>query len=63
MPVGFERTVEGVSAQVYRPWRAGYVFYLRVAEEPGETLEVDAEVPRHLRAAGVHVPNVVYVDR
>ncbi len=61
-PVQFERTSEGVSSQTYRLTRGGDVFYLRVAEEAGQDLRVDARVHRRLRRLGVRVPDVIYVE-
>ena len=62
VPTTHERTPDGVSTQVYRIRRGAETFYLRVAEEPGENLETDAELHRRLREAGVRVPEVVHVE-
>jgi aminoglycoside phosphotransferase (APT) family kinase protein len=61
-PVHFERTSEGRSSQTYRLTRGGDVFYLRVAEEVGQDLRVDAKVHQRLRCLGVRVPDVIYVE-
>ncbi len=58
----FSRTLEGVSAQVYRVQRGDEVFYLRIAEEAGQDLRVDAELWAELRRRGVSVPEAVFVD-
>jgi aminoglycoside phosphotransferase (APT) family kinase protein len=62
VPVRCERTPEGVSTQVYRLVRGPEPFYLRVAEEPDENLETDAELHQRLLALGVRVPRVVFVE-
>jgi aminoglycoside phosphotransferase (APT) family kinase protein len=62
VPVRCERTPEGVSTQVYRLVRGPETFYLRVAEEPDENLETDAELHQRLLALGVRVPRVVFVE-
>jgi aminoglycoside phosphotransferase (APT) family kinase protein len=62
VPVTCERTPDGVSTQVYRLVRGSETFYLRVAEEADENLETDAELHRRLRALGVRVPWVVFVE-
>jgi Ser/Thr protein kinase RdoA (MazF antagonist) len=56
------RTPAGVSAQVYRVHAAVGVLYARVAEEDHEDLSVDAALLEHLRAEGLHVPQVVHVE-
>lgn len=61
--VEFERTADGVSTQMYRLTHESEVFYLRIAEEDGENLRVDAEIQSHLRGLGVRVPEVVYVEQ
>lgn len=63
VPVTWRRTPEGVSARVYRLDRANDTFFLRVAEEVGEDLAVDAALFEKLRNEGVAVPKVVHVDR
>ncbi|MEV4620193.1 phosphotransferase [Asanoa sp. NPDC049573] len=60
--VTYERTPEGVSTQVYRVFSADEVFYLRIAEEPDENLETDAELHRQLRLRGVKVADVIHVS-
>lgn len=62
VPVRCERTRDGVSTQVYRLVRGSETFYLRVAEEAGENLETDAELHERLRALGVRVARVVFVE-
>ena len=61
--ISYQRTPDGVSTQVYRLNRGAEVFYLRIAEEPQETLAVDAELLRQLRRLGVRVPDPVYLER
>lgn len=60
--VTWQRTPDGVSACVYRVDRGRDSFYLRVAEEVGEDLAVDAGVLDKLRDLGVSVPEVVHLD-
>jgi Ser/Thr protein kinase RdoA (MazF antagonist) len=62
VPVTCERTPDGVSTQVYRLVRGSETFYLRLAERADENLETDAELHRRLRALGVRVPRVVFVE-
>lgn len=62
MPVTFQRTPDGVSTQVYRIQRGRAVFYLRIAEEPDENLETEAELHRRLRGLGVTVADIVHVE-
>jgi Ser/Thr protein kinase RdoA (MazF antagonist) len=62
VPMTYQRTPEGVSAQVYQILRGSQTFYLRVAEETGENLETDAELLQRLRDAGVKVAQVIYVE-
>lgn len=59
--VEIERTVQGVAAQVYRVVRAGDEWFLRLAEQRDQTLQVDAELLARLRRIQVRVPEVVYV--
>jgi hypothetical protein len=47
---------------VYRLVRGPETFHLRVAEEPGENLETDAELHRLLFTEGVRLPRVVFVE-
>jgi Ser/Thr protein kinase RdoA (MazF antagonist) len=65
-PVSWARTPDGVSTQVYRVVRHGArgaeTFYLRVAEEPGQNLETDAELHRRLLRLGVKVADIVFVE-
>jgi aminoglycoside phosphotransferase (APT) family kinase protein len=62
VPVTFRRTPDGVSTQVYRVRRGAEVFYLRIAEEPGDNLETEAELHRRLRGLGVQVADIVHVE-
>jgi aminoglycoside phosphotransferase (APT) family kinase protein len=62
MPVTFQRTPDGVSTQVYRIQRGRAVFYLRIAEEPDENLETEAELHRRLRGLCVTVADIVHVE-
>jgi len=57
-----ERTLEGVSALVYRLDRLPGVAYLRLGEAPDEDLSTDAALLDHLRGLGVLVPEVIHVD-
>ena len=57
-----ERAPGGVSTSVYRVHRGDEIAYVRVAEEPGGRMEVEAAVHAHLRAIGVAVPEVLAVD-
>jgi aminoglycoside phosphotransferase (APT) family kinase protein len=57
-----ERTEHGAAAAVYRVRRGDEVYFLRLAEEVDENLEVDALVHERLDQAGVRVPRVVHVD-
>jgi aminoglycoside phosphotransferase (APT) family kinase protein len=61
-PLSYERTAEGVSAQVYRVFRGPEVFYLRIAEDAGDNLETDAELFHRLRSLGVRVAGTVHVE-
>jgi aminoglycoside phosphotransferase (APT) family kinase protein len=63
LPVIWQRTPDGVSARVYRLDRGNNTFFLRVAEEVGEDLAVDAALFERLRNEGIEVPQVVHVDR
>jgi aminoglycoside phosphotransferase len=56
------RTPAWAAAQVYRVQAAESVLYVRIAEEDHEDLSVDAALLDHLRAEGVHVPEVVHVE-
>ena len=56
------RTPAGVAAQVYRVQASGRVVYARIAEADHEDLSVDAALLEHLRAEGLHVPEVVHVE-
>ena len=47
---------------VYRVRADGVMYYLRVAEEPGEDLTTDALVLGRLAGLGVRVPEVVHVE-
>jgi Ser/Thr protein kinase RdoA (MazF antagonist) len=57
------RTPAGVAAQVYRVQASGRVVYMRIAEDDDEDLSVDAALLEHLAALGLHVPEVVHVER
>jgi aminoglycoside phosphotransferase (APT) family kinase protein len=61
-PVTYQRTPDGVSTQVYQLLRGSETFYLRIAEEPDEDLETDAELHQRLRDLGVKVARVVHVE-
>lgn len=58
-----ERAASGVSTIVFEVTLGADVFFLRLAEEQDESLEVDARVHRELGRLGVQVPEVVYVER
>jgi aminoglycoside phosphotransferase (APT) family kinase protein len=62
VPVTWQRTPDGVSTQVYRIRRGTEVFYLRIAEEPEDNLEAEAELHRRLRHLGVRVADIVHVE-
>lgn len=62
VPMTYQRTPQGVSAQVYQVLRGPQIFYLRVAEEIDENLETDAELHQRLHDAGVKVARVVHVE-
>src|SRR5262245_11954082 len=62
VPMTYQRTPEGVSAQVYQILRGSQTFYLRIAEETDENLETDAELHQRLRDAGVKVAQVIHVE-
>lgn len=47
---------------VYRARVDNAVFYLRVAEEPGQDLTTDAEILGRLRTLGVSVPAIVAAE-
>lgn len=57
-----ERAPGGVSTAVYRVDRDGDVVFVRVAEQPGGSMEVEAAVHEHLRTIGVSVPEVLALD-
>jgi aminoglycoside phosphotransferase (APT) family kinase protein len=57
-----ERTVEGVSALVFRLRLPSGAAFVRVAEEPNEDLSVDARLLEHLADLGVRVPEVLHVE-
>lgn len=57
-----ERTAAGSSTQVYCIRRDDAVYYLRFAEQPGESLAAEARVHALLRERGVRVPEVVYLE-
>ncbi|MDQ3327667.1 MAG: aminoglycoside phosphotransferase family protein [Chloroflexota bacterium] len=55
-----ERVVAGGSSQVYRIRRDAAVYYLRFAEQPGESLAPEARVHELLRERGVRAPKIVH---
>ncbi len=57
-----ERVTEGVSTRVYRIRRVGEIFYLRVLPEVGASFAPEAYAHTLLRARGVKVPEVIYVE-
>jgi Ser/Thr protein kinase RdoA (MazF antagonist) len=57
-----ERAPGGVSTAVYRVDRDGEVVFVRVAEQPGGSMEVEAAVHARLRTIGVTVPEVLALD-
>ncbi|MEX2236567.1 MAG: aminoglycoside phosphotransferase family protein [Dehalococcoidia bacterium] len=61
-PDSLERVATGVSTVVCRATLRDTVFYIRLAEEEGEDLAVDAAVMNELRARGVKVPEVIHVE-
>ncbi len=60
--VAFERTVTGVSTQVYRVRHGNEVFYLRIAEERAASLVPEVRVHTLLRERGVKAPEIVYFE-
>jgi Ser/Thr protein kinase RdoA (MazF antagonist) len=60
--VAIRRVARGSSTQVFRLERDAEVMYLRVAEEAGGSIAVEAAVHDHLRAAGLRLPEVVALD-
>jgi len=62
-PLTVERVTEGLSTRVYRIHRAGETFYLRVLPEVGASFAPEAYAHTLLRARGVKVPEVIYVER
>lgn len=61
-PNRVERVSEGVSTFVYRVWRGGETFYLRVLPEEGASFAPEARVHALLLARGVRVPEVDYFE-
>jgi aminoglycoside phosphotransferase (APT) family kinase protein len=57
--VAVEPATDGRLVVVYRARVDNAVFYLRLAEEPGQDLTTDAEILVRLRGLGVSVPAVV----
>ncbi|WP_162907151.1 phosphotransferase family protein [Allorhizocola rhizosphaerae] len=60
--VTWQRTLDGVSAQVYRVLHGPETFYLRIAEEPDDNLQTDAELHQRLRDLGVRVAEPIHVE-
>ncbi|HVX44683.1 MAG TPA: phosphotransferase [Mycobacteriales bacterium] len=58
----FERTVEGVSTEVYRIARGEDTFYLRLPLDYPPTFAAEAAVYTELRRRGVAVPEVVHYE-
>ena len=63
VPLVVEREPEGVSTVVYRITRGEEQFFMRLAEDDDDNLEVDALVHERLAALGVRTPAVVHVTR
>jgi aminoglycoside phosphotransferase (APT) family kinase protein len=57
-----EPTENGVSTPVFRLWRGDEIFYLRLSEQPGESLGPEVRVHTRLRELGVSVPEVVFFE-
>lgn len=60
--VWVEPTTDGRLVVVYRARVDDAVFYLRLAEEPGQDLTTDAEILSRLRKLGASVPAVVAAE-
>src|SRR5262245_23909458 len=60
--LAIERVGTGVSTAVYRVAWAETVLYVRVLPEQGASFAPEAAVHRLLRARGLRVPEVVYVE-
>jgi aminoglycoside phosphotransferase (APT) family kinase protein len=61
-PFRFERTPDGVSTEVYRIFRGGQVFYLRLPLDGPGSFAAEAAVYTELRRLGVAVPEVIYYE-
>jgi aminoglycoside phosphotransferase (APT) family kinase protein len=61
-PLTVARVAEGVSTVVYRVDAGERTYYLRILPEPGASFAPEVAVHRQLRAAGLHVPEVVYFE-
>jgi aminoglycoside phosphotransferase (APT) family kinase protein len=59
---GIERMLEGTSTFVYRLRRGNETFYLRILPEVGDSFVAEALAHQLLRARGVRVPEVLYVE-
>jgi fructosamine-3-kinase len=57
------RVTEGVSTIVYRVEMANNTYYLRIWPMPDESFVPEVTIHRHLRALGLHVPEVVYFEQ
>jgi hypothetical protein len=57
-----EATQHGGTGDVFRVSRNGDTLYVRLAEDIGESMAVEAWVHEELRRRGAHVPNVVAVE-
>jgi aminoglycoside phosphotransferase (APT) family kinase protein len=56
------RVAEGVSTIVYRIDAGAQTYYLRILPEPDASFAPEVAAHRRLRAAGLHVPEVIYFE-
>jgi aminoglycoside phosphotransferase (APT) family kinase protein len=61
-PVTVARIAEGVSTAVYRIDAGEQTYYLRILPEPGASFAPEVMAHQRLRAAGLHVPEVIYFE-
>jgi aminoglycoside phosphotransferase (APT) family kinase protein len=61
-PLTVARMAEGVSTIVYRIDAGEQTYYLRILPEPDASFAPEAAAHQQLRAAGLHVPEVVYFE-
>ncbi len=61
-PVTVAHVAEGVSTAVYRIDAGEQTYYLRILPEPGASFAPELMAHQRLRAAGLHVPEVIYFE-